>query len=139
MRRWFMGFMALLLTGGFGGAARYAVLALPPATIEAAVAATLSQAGAPTRGVRVANARCVPAYETCLSFIADVALEGERQSGRLACVEPWRDCTLTMAQFGLRAAPVPDVRPPPPWRVNLDEQLLRLSRWLSQIAAAYAP
>lgn len=135
MRRWLIGLIGLLLAGGLGGATYRALLALPPATIEDAVAATLRQAGAPARGVCIENAQCVPTYETCLSFIADVTLEGEHGTGGLACAEAWRGCTLSMAEFGLRAAPVPDVRPPPPWITEIAEQLAQLSRRLSQNTA----
>jgi hypothetical protein len=129
MARRLLALVALLLIGSLGVGLRIALLAQPPATIEEAVAATLDRTGAPTAGVRVAEAHCVPARETCLSYIADVVLPGERAVGRLACVGPWRGCTLTMAEFGLRAAPVPDVGLPNPWVARIDVLVQQAVRW----------
>jgi len=91
--------------------------------------ATLMRAGAPTDDVRVENAHCVPARETCLSYIADVVLPGEYATGRLACVGPWHACTLTMAEFGLRATPVPAVGQPNPWVARINEIVQQSLNW----------
>lgn len=109
---------------------RGAVLALPPTTIEEAVTITLPRVGAPTEGVQIEDAHCVPAHETCLSYIADVVLPGEQTPGRLACVAPWRSCTLTMAAFGLRAAQVPNVEQPSPWIARINEIFQQTINWV---------
>ncbi len=129
MRRRLMALLMLLLMGSLGVGVRGALLTLPPTTIEQAVAATLMRAGAPTDDVRVENAHCVPARETCLSYIADVVLPGEYATGRLACVGPWHACTLTMAEFGLRATPVPDVGQPNPWVARINEIVQQSLNW----------
>jgi hypothetical protein len=136
MPRRLIALVALLLIGSLGVGLRIALLAQPPATIEDAVAATLDRTGAPTAGLRIEEARCVPARETCLSYIADVVLPDEHDVGRLACVGPWRGCTLTLAEFGLRGAPVPDVGLPNPWVARLDALVQQAVRWARGLIAA---
>jgi hypothetical protein len=130
MRYRLLALLVLLLIGSLGVGLRRTLLALPPTTIEKAVATTLIRVGAPTEDVRVEHAGCVPAQETCLSYIADVVLRGEHETGRLACVGPWHDCTLTMAEFGLRAAPVPDVGQPNPWVARIGELFHQVIVWV---------
>jgi hypothetical protein len=85
------------------------VLVPGPATLDAAVALALRREGVSFFDVRVEEARCVPAWETCLSYIADVVVLGERPArGRLACVAPVRGCELWIPELELRGAPVPD-------------------------------
>ncbi len=133
MRRWFFTLMALLLLSGFGVGMRTTWDSLPPTTIEAAVAVTLNQANAPTNGIAIENAHCVPARETCLSYIADVTLQNEHIRGRLACVGAWHDCTLTMAEYGLRAAPVPDVGRPHPWIEQMTALVQQAMGWVRAV------
>ncbi|HWQ16167.1 MAG TPA: hypothetical protein VNL77_25425 [Roseiflexaceae bacterium] len=93
-------------------------LAPGPATLDAAVALAPRDRGVPYREVRVEEARCVPAWETCLRYIADVEVLGERPArGRLACARPVRGCELWLPELGLHGAPVPDPAPPgrPAW------------------------
>ncbi len=133
MRRWFFTLMALLLLSGFGVGMRTSLDALPPTTIEAAVAITLNRAKAPTNGIRIEDAHCVPARETCLSYIADVTLQNEQVRGRLACVGAWHDCTLTMAEYDLHVAPVPDVGTPHPWIEQIAAVLQQAMGWVRAV------
>lgn len=125
--------LSLLLIGGLGVLGSRALATLPPATIEEAVAITMRETGAPTAVVRIAEAGCVPARETCLHYIADVRIDGEHEAGRLACAAPWHDCTLTMAEFGLRAAPVRDVAVPHPWTLVLDDLVSQTRAWVREL------
>lgn len=133
MRRSLFLVLSLLLIGGLGVLGSRALATLPPTTIEEAVAITLREAGAPTAVARIAEAGCVPARETCLSYIADVRIDGERKVGRLACATAWRSCTLTMAEFGLRAAPVPDVAIPHPWTLVLNDLVSQTRTWVREL------
>jgi hypothetical protein len=135
MSRWVGALVLLIVLSGLGFGIHQAFVSQPPATIEQAVAITLHQAEAPSIGVQIRNAGCVPAPETCLSYIADVHVGGEEPTGRLACREAWHDCTLTMQEFGLRAAPVPDVLPPHPWMRTIQNLVDQMTAWWQERAS----
>jgi hypothetical protein len=137
MWRWYLGGLALLVL--LGGGLALGLTSLPPTTIEAAVEMTLARAGAVTRGVRVTNAQCVPAQETCLSYIADVEVIGQDAVGRLSCTAAWEGCTLWMAELGVHRMPVPLVVPPHPWLRQLATQAHRLDAWLRGVWHAKTP
>jgi hypothetical protein len=129
MRRWVGVFVVLIMLSSLGFGIQQAFVSQPPATIEQAIVITLHQAGAPSLAIQIRNAGCIPAPETCLSVIADVQVGGEGPVGRLACQEAWRDCTLTMQEFGLQAAPVPDVIPSHPWMGTIQHLVGQLTNW----------
>lgn len=129
MRRWLLAFLALLLAGGTGVATQTTLLALPPITIEEAVAATLLRAGAPTAGLRIENVACIPDHSVCMRYIADVRLADEHVIGRLSCEAAWRDCALTMAEYGLRAVSVPELGRPHPLTMTLRNMAQRAFNW----------
>jgi hypothetical protein len=133
LRRWLWIGIALLFVAGLGTLVAQAVLAIPPATIEEAVRMTLQQNGANVAKVTIMNAQCVPSRDTCLSYIADVVIGTERESGRLACRTPWQACTLTMAEFGLRAAIVPDVGERNPLVTELQTALQEGANWIRRL------
>ncbi|GEM_PF-2986794 len=131
-RRWLLVLALLILIGGTGLAAHQALLAIPPTTIEDAVAIPLRNRGAPTEHIQITNAHCVPSRDTCLSYIADVVIAHERNPGRLACAAPWHACTLTMAEFGMRAAAVPDVSDPHPWITTAEAIIQSTITWVQR-------
>jgi len=131
LRRWLL-VLVLLLTGGMAIAGQQALLMMPPTTIEDAVAVSLRRQGAPTTHIQIADAHCVPSRDTCLSYIADVVIADERNPGRLACAKPWRACTLTMAEFGLRAAAVPDVSDQHPWITTAEAIIQSTITWVQR-------
>jgi hypothetical protein len=137
MQRWYLA--TTLILGTIGISVVLGGRALPLMTVEAAMATTLRNAGAPSIGVRVTNAQCVPVQETCLRYIADVEVTGKDAVGRLSCTAAWEGCTLWMAELGVHRRPVPRVVPPHPWLGQLEAQAHRLDVWLRGVWHARTP
>jgi hypothetical protein len=68
----------------------------------------------------------MPSRDTCLRVVADIAVLGSDETGRLACAGYWHGCRLTMAGYGLRLAAVPDVTAPHPLMARLETMWTQL-------------
>ena len=128
-RAWLM--VAVLLLVGVStcllGSARRA-----PETIEQAVAQTLAGYGVTAPEVHVQQAACMPSHDTCLRVVADIAVQGSDETGRLACERYWTGCRLTMAGYGVRLAPVPDVASPTALAMQLRTAFNHALKWVQR-------
>lgn len=76
---------------------------------------------------------CAPSYQFCQTYAGRVTITTTRTiTGEIACAERWTTCTLTVAELGISAEPLRDVRDPWVWRWQQWGDVFR--RWVREAA-----
>jgi len=102
-----------------------------PANYRAAVMRVLDARGVDYTDIEVVDG-CAPSYQNCRTYAGAVwVLAAPTLLGQIKCRERWIACTLTVAQTGIRSAPLDDTIDPitARWEAFYGQFMLRLGEF----------